>query len=373
MTAAVPTRPFAPPARPAVDRANPARTPDPRRAQTTYATLSREVQALGLLARRRGFYWTRIATGVLAFAGLWVGFGLLGDSWLQLLVAAGLAVVLHQFAFLGHDGAHRQIFASARWNEWSGRVFAGLFAGLGYSWWTSKHSKHHGAPNQLGKDTDIDSNIVAFHPDAAHGSTGLRRWFTRRQGWAYFPLLAFEGANLHWDSYRRLFERAPLRRRWVDLTFVTARLGGYLAVLFLLLPPGKAAAFLGVQLAVFGLLMGGSFSPNHVGMPIVPATAKIDFLRRQVATSRNITGGWWVDLFMGGLNHQVEHHLFPSMPRPNLRRVRPLVRAFCAEHGVPYTETTLWRSFGEITRYLNEMGLHAAEPFACPLKASLRA
>lgn len=342
------------------------------RATTTYASLSKQVQALGLLRRRRGFYWTRISTGVLAFAGIWVLFSVVGNSWLQLLIAAGLGVVLHQFAFLGHDGAHRQIFASARWNEWSGRVFAGLFAGLSYSWWTSKHSKHHGSPNQIGKDTDIESKVLAFHEDAADSTRGVRRFFTRRQGWFFFPLLPFEGLNLHVDSFRKVLQRAPVKRRWVDLTFVSLRVFGYLTVLFVALPPGKAAAFLGVQLGTFGLLMGGSFAPNHTGMPILPATAKVDFLQRQVMTSRNISGGWVIDLFMGGLNHQVEHHLFPSMPRPNLRKARPLVRQFCADHGIPYTETTLGQSFVEIVRYLNQMGLRARNPFLCPLKQSLR-
>lgn len=342
------------------------------RALTTYGGLSQQVQALGLLGRRRGFYWTRIATGVTAFAACWVGFGLLGNSWLQLLVAAALAVVLHQFAYLGHDGAHRQIFASSRWNEWAGRVFAGLFGGLSYGWWMSKHNRHHGAPNQLGKDTDIESEVFAFHPEAAGRLRGVREWLGRRQGWAFFPLLPFEGINLHIASYQRLLSREPIRRRWVDLGFMTVRLTAYVAVLFVVLSPGRAAAFLGVQLGVFGLLMGLSFAPNHTGMPIVGRTEKLDFLRRQVLTSRNISGGWAVDLFMGGLNHQVEHHLFPSMPRPNLRHARPLVKAFCAEHGIRYTETTLVESFAQIVRYLNAVGVRAADPFSCPLKAQLR-
>ncbi len=371
MTAALDT-PAVDPGRVRDEGSAPARTPRPNRATTTYGSLSKQVQALGLLGRRRGFYWTRIITGVLAFVGVWVLFSVVGDSWLQLLVAAALAIVLHQFAFLGHDGAHRQIFASARWNEWSGRVFAGLFAGLAYSWWASKHSRHHGSPNQIGKDSDIDSKVLAFHDEAAAGTRGFRAFFTRRQGWFFFTLLPFEGLNLHVDSFRKLVQRAPVKRRWVDLSFVTVRVFGYIALLFAVLPPGKAAAFLGVQLGAFGLLMGGSFAPNHTGMPILPNTAKIDFLQRQVMTSRNISGGWLIDLFMGGLNHQVEHHLFPSMPRPNLRRARPLVRQFCTDHNIPYTETTLAESFVEIVRYLNEVGLKARNPFSCPLKQSLR-
>ena len=107
---------------------------------------------------------------------------------------------------------------------------------------------------------------------------------------------------------------------------VVLRLGGLVALLVLLLPLGKAAAFLAVQVGVFGFLLGGSFIPNHTGMPIVPRGARIDFLNRQVLMSRNIRGNVLVDAAMGGLNYQIEHHLFPSMPRPHLKLVRPVVR-----------------------------------------------
>ena len=107
------------------------------------------------------------------------------------------------------------------------------------------------------------------------------------------------------------------------------------------MPPLLAVGFIVVQQAVFGLLLGGSFAPNHKGMPIVPKNAKVDFLRRQVLMSRNIRGGLLTDFMMGGLNYQIEHHLFPSMPRPNLRKVQPMVREHCAKHGISYTETSL--------------------------------
>jgi fatty acid desaturase len=108
-------------------------------------------------------------------------------------------------------------------------------------------------------------------------------------------------------------------------------------LVFLVLPPGKAVAFLALQLAVFGLYMGSSFAPNHIGMPLVSAKLKLDFLRRQVLMSRNISGGPLMSTFMGGLNYQIEHHLFPSMARPYLRKAQPLVAAYCAAQGVPYT------------------------------------
>jgi fatty acid desaturase len=101
-------------------------------------------------------------------------------------------------------------------------------------------------------------------------------------------------------------------------------------------------------------------------MPIIPAGSRVDFLSKQVLTSRNIRGGWWMNLLMGGLNHQVEHHLFPSMARPHLARARRLVREHCADHGIPYTETTLVRSYAIVIEYLNRVGLAARDPFDCP-------
>jgi fatty acid desaturase len=133
-----------------------------------------------------------------------------------------------------------------------------------------------------------------------------------------------------------------------------------------------AFAFLGVQLAVFGVYMGASFAPNHKGMPIIDKDAKLDFFTKQVRTSRNISGGWWATWLMGGLNYQIEHHLFPSMPRPHLARARSIVREHCDAVGVPYTETTLLRSYGIVIEYLNRVGLAARDPFDCPMVGQFR-
>ncbi|NED95993.1 acyl-CoA desaturase [Phytoactinopolyspora alkaliphila] len=338
-----------------------------------YSDLSRQIKASGLLKRRYGYYWTLIIAMVTAFAGVWVAFGFLGNSWFQLIPAGVLAVVLAQFGFLGHDGAHRQIFASHKWNEWSARVFSGLFTGLSYGWWMSKHNRHHANPNKEGADPDIAPGVLAFTPSAMEGRKGFSARFARRQGYLFFPLLLLEGLALHVASIQRVLSKEALKHRWCEALFMALRLGGYIAALLIVLPPGKAAAFFGVQMGLFGLLLGGSFAPNHKGMPIVPANEKIDFLRRQVLMSRNIRGGAVTDFAMGGLNYQVEHHLFPSMARPNLRKAQPIVRDFCARHKVMYTETSLLGSYKIVVDYLNKVGLGARDPFACPLAGQLRA
>jgi fatty acid desaturase len=75
---------------------------------------------------------------------------------------------------------------------------------------------------------------------------------------------------------------------------------------------------------------------------------------------------------MGGLNYQVEHHLFPRMPRPHLAKARRIVQEQCERLAVPYTETSLWRSYGIVIGYLNRVGLAARDPFECPVTAAYR-
>ena len=99
-------------------------------------------------------------------------------------------------------------------------------------------------------------------------------------------------------------------------------------MVFLVLPPGKAVAFLAVQLTVFGLYMGALFAPNHIGMPLVSPKLKLDFLRRRVLMSRNISGGPLISVFTGGLNYQIQHHLFPPMVvKKVVRRIAELTES----------------------------------------------
>jgi fatty acid desaturase len=332
------------------------------------------MHSAGLMRRRYGYYWTKLVLSALALSGWVVGFIWLGDSRWQLLNAVVLALLLTQVAFLGHDAAHRQIFSSGRWNDWTSLVLADLLVGISHGWWKGKHNRHHAAPNQEGADPDLDLGAVSVTPaTAARPRSPLVAWLMARQSWYFFPLLLLEGLSLHISSVRRAFDRrTSVERRWVEVTFLTARLGGYLGLVFWVLPPGLAAAFLGLQLSVFGLYLGAAFAPNHIGMPLVPARLRLDFLRRQVLMSRNISGGWWMSVLMGGLNHQVEHHLFPSMARPHLRRAAPLVRAHCARLGVPYTQMDLLESYGQVLRYLDTVGLRGRDPFLCPLVAGRR-
>jgi fatty acid desaturase len=324
-----------------------------------FSQLLQQVKQAGLLERRVHYYVWKIALTAVLFAAGWAAFVLIGESWWQLAVAAFLAFVFTQIGFLGHDAGHRQIFTSRRANYIVGILHGNLAIGLSYGWWVDKHNRHHAHPNQEGKDPDIEIGAFAFTTSQAGSRGRVAAFVYRYQAYLFFPLLLLEGISLHVASVRALVGRVSRHRVWETVLFA-GHVVGYLGVVFLVLSPVKAVVFILVQQGLFGLYLGCSFAPNHKGMAILDADDSSDFLRRQVLTARNVRGGWLVDFALGGLNYQIEHHLFPSMPRPNLRRSQAIIAAFCRQHGLPHCQTSLLDSYAQALRHLHTVGRQPA-------------
>jgi fatty acid desaturase len=307
--------------------------------------------------RRRPGYYTALIIGTVALLiGSWTAFVLVGDSWWQLAVAVVLAVATTQVAFLGHDVGHRQVFRSRRPSEITGLLLGNLLIGLSYGWWMDKHTRHHANPNHEDDDPDVGAGVLAW---TAEQTTDRRsrfgRWAASKQAYFFFPLLTLEGLNLHAASIQAQW-KAPMRHRAIEAVLLVAHTAAYLTLVFSVLPVGMGLLFIAVHQGLWGVYMGCSFAPNHKGMPIMTADDDLDFLRKQVLTSRNVRGSMPVDTLLGGLNYQIEHHLFPSMPRVNLRKAQPIVREYCAELGLPYAETGLITSYRLALGHLHDVG-----------------
>jgi fatty acid desaturase len=326
-----------------------------RRRGSDYAELLAQVRQEGLLDRRPTYYTMRIAINAVLFVVGWTVFVLVGDSWWQLVTAVYLAVVFTQTGFLGHDAGHRQIFRTRRANQLAGLLHGNLAIGLAYGWWVDKHTRHHAHPNQEGLDPDITGESIVFTHTQARGRRGAGRFMARHQAYLFFPLLLLEAISLHVASVQAVL-RATYRDRRREALLLGLHVIGYLSAVIVVLSPVRALVFIIVQQGLFGLYLGCAFAPNHKGMPLLNADDDSDFLRRQVLTARNVRGGWFVDLLLGGLNYQIEHHLFPSMPRASLRRAQPIIRSFCVRHGLPYVETGLRDSYRQALRYLHTVG-----------------
>jgi fatty acid desaturase len=328
--------------------------------RSDFPSLIRQVRENGLLDRRPGYYARLIGTDFTLYAAIWVIVAFVGNSWWQLALALPAGILTTRIYFIGHDAGHGQIAGTRRANRLLGLLIGNLSVGLSYGWWTDKHNRHHANPNHVDKDPDVGVGILVWTQEQAAGRRGgFVRWFTRMQGGLFLPLLLLEGFNLKVSSVRSVVAesgREDERKRgraWTEAVLLTVHFAAYFGLLFTVMSPGLAILFILLHQAVLGVHLGSAFAPNHKGMPVPGPDDRWDHFRKQVLTSRNVRGGKVTDWFLGGLNYQIEHHLFPSMPRVHLKRSQALVRSHCELAGLPYTEEGLVASYALALRHLH--------------------
>jgi fatty acid desaturase len=320
-----------------------------------YAELKRRVEAAGLLQRRPGYYVLMLVTNTAAFGlSLWL-LTLAHSVWATVLAAAVLGFVSGQLGFQLHDAGHRQMFPSRRLNTVIGIATGNGLLGMSHGWWVDKHNRHHGNPNHQDLDPDIDVGVIAYSEEQALAKTGLARWIVRHQAGLFFPLLFGLAWTMHIASVRFLLNTKE-RLRWIEVATLCLHALAFPALLVVMVGPWRALLVIVIQKCVGGFYLASVFAPNHKGMPQVEQGQELDFLRSQVLTARNVRSSPMTDLLYGSLNYQIEHHLFPTMPRCNIRRAHTIVREFCGEIGVPYHETTIYGSYREILSFLHEVG-----------------
>ncbi len=349
---------------------------------TNFNEVLTRVKAAGLMNKKPSFYMIRLAVISALAAGLWTASAFIGQAFNEnpVWIIAGFAmagllgVLSAQYGFIAHEAAHRQVFRGNKANDWLGLILANLFAGLSYGFWMKKHNQHHKVPNQIDADPDIAIRILSFTPESRNSKKGIERWLSERQGYLFPFLLFLTGFDLLLDSFAGLGRKdKALKTRLLEFGLMVVRQAAPYVAMGLIFGWLWAIALWVFQMMIFGFFMGAAFAPNHKGMPLVPKDAKLDFFSRQVLTSRNIRGSWLKDNLMGGLNYQVEHHLFPSMARPNLRKAHAIVGEYCRQNDIPLIEMNLIASYVVIIKYLSKVGLsNNADPFVCPMVATLR-
>jgi fatty acid desaturase len=325
----------------------------PRTTGSDFAELNRRINRERLLERRPAYYAVRMTVVSLILLGGWAAFFLIGASWWSIAIAVVLAVAYAQVALVAHDLAHRQVFRTNRPSALAGRIAGNVGIGMSYGYWMDKHTKHHNNPNHDDLDPDVAPEVLIWATESAWGRRGLKGFITRHQAGMFFPLLTLLGIDLRVSSVKALLH-GTMKNRGIEAGLLIGHAVFYLGALLLVLSPLQALVFFVVHQALFGVYLGMTFAPNHKGMPHPTGTE--DYLRKQVVTSRNVTGGWLTNAALGGLNYQIEHHLFPGMPSPNLSKAQPIVQQYCAEVGVSYEQTSLIESYRQALRYLHEVG-----------------
>jgi len=325
------------------------------KAEPDYAALKRRITDAGLLRKRPLYYALSITTNAVLLVFCLAVLFSVHEVWAQALAAVGFGLVSGQLGFQLHDAGHRQMFAAGWKNAAVGLLTADVLLGMSYGWWVQKHNRHHGNPNDVDLDPDIEVGAISYTSEQAQARRGAGKILTAYQAYFFFPLTTFLAWSMHAHGAEYLIKERS-RYRYLEVGLLVAHAAVYLGAMFYFLGPWSALLVVFIHKGIGGAYLASVFAPNHKGMPQTDSSSRLDFVRTQVLTARNIRGHPITDLWYGSLNYQIEHHLFPGMPRLNMRRAQLIVRRFCEERGIAYHETSFVQSYRELLGFLNEIG-----------------
>jgi fatty acid desaturase len=272
----------------------------------------------------------------------------LSDNWLARVCGLALVVVGSMGVGTNTHTASHHATSDKRWvNEFLTYFGYPFFLGLSATFWTHQHVMvHHAAPNVVGVDNDCDLwPWFAMTEEELRRSDGWRRWYYKNLQWLFFPLaLAANGFNFVKTGWLHLFRmlRDPVKRRrahWIDLAALALHHVAYLAVPMFFFAPGDVMAFYLLRTTLLGYGMFALQAPGHFPAENARLSADqrdADYLLLQTAATTNFRTGFIGRLFASGLDHQIEHHLFPNVSHVHYRKMAGLVEQFCGEHGLPY-------------------------------------
>eukprot|EP01137_Pigoraptor_chileana_P025675 Opistho-2@95488 len=293
--------------------------------------LRKEVEKLGLFRPNIFFEIAKIIYVHVCVLG---GGYLMGATDYTLLGAILLTAGWHQSGWVAHDYAHHSVFASPAANDIMAAWLGGL-QGYTVSWWKARHCTHHVTTNEVGNDPDIrTAPVFRFVQQYRDLKARLRTPLSKLQSFYFLPMMAV--LDLYW--------------RFESIQYVALRIRKYAAQAALLVlhyaflvwiafncgwMPLVIASFVrgfGTAVVVFS---------SHYAEERMPKEHELSFLEQTTRTSRNIEGSSFLHFMTGYISYQVEHHLIPTLPRSNLPKISPMVKALCRKHNLPYNQSSL--------------------------------
>lgn len=308
-----------------------------------FAELKEKVKAEGLYAKcpRRASFEFVIVISLLIFSLYSV------THFHPLITAILFAFTIMRSTFVAHDLIHGQYFASRQKNKQFSYLFANGIMGISRSWWENKHNfLHHTYTNIIGKDMDIDAAGGAFT-----GRFHYFKWFHANQHILFWPLLTL----LYFVFWAQSVAYVINKRYWGELAEIgiNALIPVYIVYS---LGWGLGLATVAGMYMIWAAWFGAVIITNHLGLEMFAEQEYKNFtwLELQNRTSRNVRGGKFVHWFYGGLNTQVEHHLYPKAARFYLLKAARITEEFCKKHDIVYITATPWETYKEIYHYLKD-------------------
>lgn len=341
--------------------------------------------AMGLFNASPLFYVYKVVSNLLILATSVYCAVAFDSIYIHFAGAILLGLFWQQCGWLAHDFLHHQVFKNRAYGDLMGVMVGNLFQGFSVQWWKSKHNAHHAVPNLHASspeasdgDPDIDTMpILAWTLRMAEAAkeSSFGRFMINWQAVFYFPVLLF--ARLAWAHQSWVFVFGGYGQHSVKGAAMDKKKMAYpllekLALIFHYawlftvmyhMPVVNALMYFIVSQTSCGLMLAIVFGLGHNGMAVYPADERPDFWKLQVTTTRNVTSNPFVDWFCGGLQYQVDHHLFPMLPRHNLKKVHVLVESFCKEYNVTYHEADMITGTWEVLSHLHKVSQEFVQEF----------
>jgi len=314
--------------------------------QEKYDELLHHVVQAGLFGRTKKAHFTIFLITLFGMIFSFIVIASTDTLWVQLLNACFAAFFTVQLGLLGHDLSHKGVFRSSPTNHFLALLVWSLGCGLSEGRWFSKHNAHHQSPNHIGYDPDIDIPFVFSHTQATLRSPFLQKYIFPYQHILFWIGIWFVYPYNIFNSMHFLFREITWRSLF-ETVLIIIHFAITIGLTFWLLPPLVAILFNVTVFLMIGVYMAMIFAPNHKGEDML-APEQVHNWVHQITLTRNIFSTPFISYVFGGLEYQIEHHLFPSMSRFHYRDAQAIVKKFCQENSIPYHETTWVQSLHQI-------------------------
>ncbi|KAK4412620.1 Acyl-lipid (9-3)-desaturase [Sesamum alatum] len=302
--------------------------------------------------------------------------------WLHLLCAALMGFLWIQSGWIGHDSGHYQVMLTPKLNRFVQILSGNCLAGISIGWWKWNHNAHHIACNSLDYDPDLQhmpffavsskffNSLTSCFYDRTMYFDSVSRFLVSNQHWTFYPVMCFARINLFAQSIILLLSKRKVPHRVQELFGLLVFWIWYPLLVSCLPNWMERVMFVVVSFSVTGI-QHVQFCLNHFSSSIyVGPPSGNDWFEKQTGGTLDIECSSWMDWFHGGLQFQVAHHLFPRLPRCQLRKVSPFVKELCKKHGLPYSSATFLQANAMTIRTLRNAALQARD-FTKPVPKNL--
>ncbi|KAJ0031028.1 hypothetical protein Pint_12967 [Pistacia integerrima] len=351
-------------------------------ASKDYRKLATEFSKMGLFEKNGHVVLYTLCSVAMLFVVSVYGVLCSESTWVHLCSGGLMGFLWIQSGWIGHDSGHYKITKSPRFNRFVQVLTGNCLAGISIEWWKRNHNAHHIACNSLDFDPDLQhmpffavssklfNSIWSCFYDRKMNFDSATRFLISYQHWTFYPVMCLARINLFAQSFLLLFSKRKVLYRRQEFFGLLVFWIWYPLLVSCLPNWGERIMFVVASFSVTGI-QHVQFCLNHFSSRVYVGPPRAnDWFGKQTSGTLNISCPSWMDWFHGGLQFQIEHHLFPRLPRCHLRKISPFVMELCKKHNLPYDIASFWKANAMTIDTLRAAALQARD-FSNPVPKNL--